>query len=41
MNIRIEEIQWAQYVGKECRGSMPSPGTPLSQHHHVYNPETL
>ena len=41
MNIRIEEMQRAQYVGKESRGPVPSPGTPLSRHHHVYNPETL
>ena len=41
MNIRIEEMQRAQYVGKESRGPVPSPGTPLSRHHLVYNPETL
>ena len=31
MNIRIEEMQRAQYVGKESRGPVPSPGTPLSR----------
>ena len=34
MNMRNGEMQRAKYVGKGCRGSMPSPGTQkLSEPH--------
>ena len=37
MNTQMEEMHRASYVA-----SMPSPGVPFPQHHHVFtNPETL
>ena len=41
MNIQMEEVHRARYVGKGRRASMPSLGAPLSQHLCAFTPEAL